>query len=132
MKKFLAVSLTALALALPMVGQAATGDSCIAANGESCRVVAGPESDSVVVEGTDVVSGRGSWIAAGEWTITIWHTNDCSGTPFRVISSDDANNVVEGVAGSNNGGVYFGLCAEASTGPGGVVTLGAIASELLP
>ncbi|HEX9695044.1 MAG TPA: hypothetical protein VGB64_01870 [Actinomycetota bacterium] len=132
MNKIIGAALVALALALPASAQDEPGSACIAADGGSCSIVAGSESDDIVVEGTTIAGNRGSWIAAGEWTLEVYGNADCTGTPIRTRSSADQNNIVDGVAGSNNGGVYYGLCATATAGPGGLVVLMTGSTDLLP
>lgn len=131
MKKIIAASVVALALGLPTAGSAAQFDSCVAANGGSCTIVAGSEADDITVEGTTLLGARGSWIAGGSWTIEMFLSGDCSGTPFRTYSSADDNNL-EGLGGANNGGGYYGTCVKATAGEDGFVLLGSTHSGLLP
>ena len=130
MKKIIGVALIALALGIPAAGHAGTGDSCFVANGGTCQFVAGPESDNVGDGSTTLIGGRGSWIAGGEWSIEMYHADDCSGAPYRTYSSVTDNNA-GGLGGSNNAGGYYGSCIKVTAGDGFVLA-GALHSDLLP
>ncbi|MHB8511574.1 MAG: hypothetical protein ACYDCC_05285 [Actinomycetota bacterium] len=87
------------------------------------------------MNGTTLITGRGSWIASGSWEIDVYHSGVCSGTPDKIYTSSLNSNdpTGQGLEGSNNGGGYYGSCVSATaTGPNSFVLLGAGASPLLP
>lgn len=111
------------------------GTMCLATDGSPCQINAGAKSEDIIVNGQTVATGRGSWLAHGTWTIDMYFTPDCSGAPYKSVSSTDGNNDPSGLGlgGSNNGGGYYGSCIKATaTGPDSFVLMGDLASPLIP
>jgi hypothetical protein len=136
LKRSLIMLAVVAAFASMGVGHADTAGtgSCIAVQGSPCEFQAGSESGATDLgDGALVLNGRGSWIAAGDWTITVFEGSCANkGGVLKTYSSASDNNVAP-VLGANNGGVYFGLCAAVSAdSPGSIIGAGMTYSNQLP